>query len=352
MALPTDDTRFRRRVVIVAGIALAAVFVGIVLWIARVAIAIIYLSALVAIGLRPQVKRVGRWIGRRGRPARISRAALVVYLAAFAIVGLGAAFVIPAMSAQVSALRQSLPSMTERFQNALMAHGVIQRPLPIQDWMQQLVSVADATRTAMAAVIGVVGIISIVFLSYYFVVEGDAIVDRMLDFVPPGRRERARDVGCAVSDRLAAWFQATILLAVLMGVTNTVFLGFAGEPFFYVIGAIAAVGETVPMVGSFVTGVIATAIAATASVKLAVVVGLFSLAMHETESNVLVPRIMERRVGASAASLVAALLIGTEVGGVAGIVISVPTVAVLIAVLEVAYPRPEPASHPHTRASG
>ena len=73
------------------------------------------------------------------------------------------------------------------------------------------------------------------------------------------------------------------------------------------------------------------------AVQLAGIVAIFFFGLHELEANVLVPRLMERRVGVSSAALVIALLAGYELGGVIGIVIAVPTAAIVAAILEVSF---------------
>ena len=72
-----------------------------------------------------------------------------------------------------------------------------------------------------------------------------------------------------------------------------------GVPYFYVIALVAAIGETIPIVGPVIGGVTAVAVALTVSPKLALMVGIYFLVLHQLEANVLVPKIMERSVGVS-----------------------------------------------------
>src|SRR5205823_3514175 len=89
------------------------------------------------------------------------------------------------------------------------------------------------------------------------------------------------------------------VFAAISGVFAAIGLGLMGEPYFFVVALIAAVGETVPIVGPIVGGIAAVGVAATTSTKLAVMVGIYFFALHQLEANVLVPKIMERRVGVS-----------------------------------------------------
>jgi predicted PurR-regulated permease PerM len=107
-----------------------------------------------------------------------------------------------------------------------------------------------------------------------------------------------------------------------------------GVPYFYVIALIAAIGETIPIVGPVIGGVTAVAVALTVSPKLALIVGAYFLVLHQLEANVLVPKIMERSVGVSPVAVLVALLIGGSLMGLAGAILAIPTAALLSVIIE------------------
>jgi predicted PurR-regulated permease PerM len=102
-----------------------------------------------------------------------------------------------------------------------------------------------------------------------------------------------------------------------------------GVPYFYVIALVAAIGETIPIVGPVIGGVTAVAVAITVSPKLALTVGVYFLVLHQLEANVLVPKIMERRVGVSPVTVMVALLIGGSLLGLIGAILAIPSAAIL-----------------------
>jgi predicted PurR-regulated permease PerM len=334
------DARFRGRVFLVAIVLLATAFLGIGLWIARAAIAIMYVSGIIAIGLTPIVDRVARLIGRRGKPAPKGRATFVVYFAGIALVAGVTVFIVPALFAQFVHLRDDLPSMFPGLQQMLVDRGLLSH----RQMASTVTSASPATllRAVLSLIGGIAGFVTIVFLSYYLIVEGAGIAAWALRFAPAGRQPIFRSIIGAVNKRLAAWLRTTVLLGAIMGTTSAVFLGLAGTPFFYVVGVIAAIGKAVPVAGSFVAGVVAVSLAASKSFKLTMIVAAFFLCLHEIEANILVPRMMEKRVGVSSAALIVALLVGFEAAGVTGIVIAVPTATIIAAVLDVAAPEPLP----------
>ena len=105
-------------------------------------------------------------------------------------------------------------------------------------------------------------------------------------------------------------------------------------PYFYVIALVAAIGETIPIVGPVIGGVTAVAVAITVSPKLALSVGVYFLVLHQLEANILVPKIMERRVGVSPVAVMVALLVGGALWGIIGAVLAIPTAAILSVIIE------------------
>ena len=74
--------------------------------------------------------------------------------------------------------------------------------------------------------------------------------------------------------------------------------------------------------------------AITVSVKLAAMVGVYFLILHQLEANVLVPKIMERRVGVSPVAVMVALLIGGSLWGLIGAILAISTVAILSIIVD------------------
>ena len=68
------------------------------------------------------------------------------------------------------------------------------------------------------------------------------------------------------------------------------------------------IGETIPIVGPIIGGLTAVAVALTVSPQLALTVGVYFLVLHQLEANILVPKIMEQRVGVSPVAVMVALL--------------------------------------------
>jgi predicted PurR-regulated permease PerM len=181
---------------------------------------------------------------------------------------------------------------------------------------------------------GVFGLVTILILSFYLLVEAEALFDYVTRFVPARSRTQFVTVARESVEKVSAWLRAQFILAGVMAAFAGVGLGLMGVPYFYVVALMAAVGETIPIVGPIVAGAIAVAIASTVSAKLALSVGVYFLVLHQLEANVLVPKIMERRVGVSPVTVIIALLIGVELWGLLGAILAIPTAAILSVIVQ------------------
>src|SRR2546422_6670724 len=134
--------------------------------------------------------------------------------------------------------------------------------------------------------------------------------------------------------KVSAWLGAQFILAGVMGTFAAAGLWAMDVPYFYVVALVAAIGETIPIVGPVIGGVTAVAVAVTVSPKLALTVGAYFLVLHQLEANVLVPKIMERRVGVSPVAVMVALLIGGALWGLVGAILAIPTAAILSIIVD------------------
>src|SRR5207302_6536267 len=165
-------------------------------------------------------------------------------------------------------------------------------------------------------------------------IEAESLFKYVAHLVPePGRAKFTIASRQAVT-KVSAWLRAQLILAGVMGVFAAVGLGLLGEPYFYVVALIAAIGETIPIVGPILGGLTAISVAISTSPKLALEVAIYFIALHQLEANVLVPKIMERRVGVSPVTVMVALLIGGALWGLMGAILAIPTAAILAVIVE------------------
>lgn len=311
------------------------------LWAARDALMLIYVSALIAMGFSPLVRIIEsphRANGRRRVPRGL--AILFIYLTIVGALTLVGLLVVPPLVEQASALWERLPRWFNDFQQFLIRHKLTTHKVTLQEAVQNAPAGAsgNAVNTVLFALWSVVGglfgLITILILSFYLLIEAESLFNYVARLVPAAPRARLTTASRHAVTKVSAWLRAQFILAGVMGTCAAVGLGLLGVPYFYVVALIAAIGETIPIVGPIVGGLTAVGIALSVSPKLALMVGGFFLILHQLEANILVPKIMERRVGVSAVTVIIALLIGGSLLGMIGAILAIPTAAILSVIVE------------------
>ncbi|MBI4264725.1 MAG: AI-2E family transporter [Acidobacteria bacterium] len=314
------------------------------LFLARNAILLIYVSALVAIGLAPLAAAIERWrlprLSRRAAAGARATTALprwaailIIYLALLALLAALGRMVFPPLITQARAFWSALPQMLSRSQQWLIDRGLLSRELSFREAVEQApLFGSDAVGTLVGALSGFVGgifgIVTILILAFYLLIDAENIVRTFVRLFPSAQRPRVEDACRRVSTKVSAWLGGQLLLAGIIGSTAALGLFLLGVPYFYVLALIAGIGEMVPIVGPLLAALPAVAVAFTVSPALALGVAIFFFAQQQFENHVLVPKVMERQVGVSAVTVIVALLLGGSLLGIVGAILAVPTAAI------------------------
>ena len=306
----------------------------------RGALLLIYISALVAIGISPVVTRLERRriIGTRPLPRWV--AILEVYLLLIVVIVTVSLAVIPPLIDQARAFWTAIPDLLHRGQVWLIERGLLSRELSFKEAVQQTAqgNGSDAVTTLIGAlsgfVGGVFGLLTILILAFYLLLDSRTLFRNFVSLFPKGERDRVEDVCRRISTKVSAWLAGQLLLAATIGTTAAFGLWLLGVPYFFVLALIAGLGEMIPVVGPILSAIPAVGVALTVSPATALFVSIFFLVQQQLENHVLVPKIMERQVGISAGFVIIALLIGGSLLGIVGAILAVPTAAILLVVFQ------------------
>jgi predicted PurR-regulated permease PerM len=190
--------------------------------------------------------------------------------------------------------------------------------------------------TATSAVISVlVGIVLIIALTVYFVHSGDQLMEWLLSLLPPRSRpglSHAGDVAYGVMGRYVRGVAAVGFFdAVGIGIALVIFLDInLAIPLI----VLTFVGAFLPIIGAFLTGLLAALVAFVTEgwIVALVIVGAVVL-VQQLESNVFAPRIYGASLDLPSPIVLIGISVGAVVGGVPGMFLATPVVAVLAALL-------------------
>jgi predicted PurR-regulated permease PerM len=314
--------------------ALAAVTIW-VAFLVREVLLILYISLLLAVGFSPVVRLIER---QRLLPVGTTRfprwlAILVLYVVIISAVGAIVSMILPPLADQAREFWAHKDQMFERVQTMLIERGFMRGPITLEQAVAQTPVTGDTVGTVFGAVRGLIGglfgAVTILIVTFYLLVDSWSIHQTFLRFFPAEHRARVDAATRDITMKVSAWLAGQLFLGIIIGSTSAIGLWLLGVPFFYVLALISAIGELIPIVGPILAAIPAVLVAGTVSYEKAIAVIVFFVIQQQIENHVLVPKVMERQVGVSAIIVIVAVLIGGKLFGIPGVLLAVPSAAIL-----------------------
>jgi len=179
----------------------------------------------------------------------------------------------------------------------------------------------------------VLDILTTALIAVYLLVDASRTLHWSFSLVASRHRETIRDAFEKSAERMQRWVGGQGILMLTHGGSALLTFWLLGLPYFLVVAVFAALINVIPFLGPILTLIVAGLIAAVEAPGKLLGVVIFYLAYHNVEGAFLQPRIMSHAVGVPGITVIIALLIGYELAGIVGMLVSVPT-AVLIAELK------------------
>jgi predicted PurR-regulated permease PerM len=341
---PERVVSFRPRAVLtVAGILIGLAIALWVVYIAQRVLTWVLISVFLALALNPAVN----WLQRRGVQRRGTAAALI-YVATLAIlVGLGF-LLIPPLVDQIRGLADAAPGYVDDLTKGRGPLGFLETKYHIVERVRDAtsthgsggggVSVASGANTALSItrgiVTGVIAVVTIVFMTFFMIVEGPTWVERVYGLVPPAKQARWRSVGDRIAQTVSGYVTGNLLISLIAGVSITVVLLIMGVPFALALGILVAVLDLVPLAGATIAGVLVVTVAFLTSLTAGIVVAVFVIVYQQLENHLLQPVVYGRTVELSPLAVLISVLIGAEVAGVIGALGAIPIAGTIQIVLK------------------
>jgi predicted PurR-regulated permease PerM len=171
-------------------------------------------------------------------------------------------------------------------------------------------------------------------MALYIVIGGNAMRDYLLIFLPHERQPQARRIVTDIAARLGHWVIGEFVLCVIVGLGAGIGLGLIGVPGAGMLAVIWAIGELIPGIGPFISGVPSIVLGFLAGPEVGVPATIFTIAWSQVENNILVPRVMGRAVKLNPLIVLLALLVGNELLGLAGALFSIPAAAAVAVIVD------------------
>lgn len=180
----------------------------------------------------------------------------------------------------------------------------------------------------------VAGFFIVLFATYFFLYQGGRIWDWVVRLFPRNAREHADRSGRVAWWSLTAFVRATVLVALVDAIGIALVAWLLGVPLVLAIATLVFLGAFVPIVGAFVSGLVAVLVALVAQgpwVAIFMLAGV--VAVQQIEAHILQPFLMGHLVQLHPLAIILAIAAGVTVAGIVGALLAVPITACVNAIV-------------------
>jgi predicted PurR-regulated permease PerM len=188
---------------------------------------------------------------------------------------------------------------------------------------------------ALRWLLSVLNIFLIPLFFFYLINDFEKITAGVQSLIPPRFQEKVRNFLEVTNTILSGYIRGQILVACILGLLYGVGLTIAGLKFGFLVGVMSGLLSIIPYAG-FTIGFVTSVIIGLANydgvggfLSILLVFGI----VQSLEGTVITPRLVGNKVGLSALTTMLALIIGGNLFGLIGMLIAIPTAAVLKLVL-------------------
>jgi predicted PurR-regulated permease PerM len=298
----------------------------------------ILIAALLAAALNPAVEA----IERRGLQ-RVWAATIVFVIALLVVTGIGF-LIVPPLVTQVTDFGNAVPDLIDDLTAGRGPLGWLQDEYQIVDRIREAIEkqgvggilglggpVLDVVRSVVTAVVGA---ITIIFLTYFMLLEGPRTIGGILGLLPESTRPRYERVGRDIYRAISGYVTGNLLISLVAGTLSTIVLFAVGSEYAVALGLLVAVLDLIPLAGATLAAILVSTVIfiETDWIRCLIVIGFF-IGYQQFENHVLQPLVYGRTVQLSPLAVLCAVLIGAQLAGILGALLAIPIAGSLIAIV-------------------
>jgi predicted PurR-regulated permease PerM len=322
------------------GLAAAVAIVGWLAWKVGVIFPPLILAGALVFVLNPLVT----FLHRR----RVPRAAGVglTYLAFLGVVALVGLILYPAAKDQGENLADRWPEIKQKIERWVDDRAVSTQGTPIEFDRKQLgdaitssdTSLRDQVRQVTEIGIQVFHVLLVLILApifaFYLLVDLPHLRRVADGLIPEAARDEVLHMSRKVNLAVGGFFRGQLVVAFIVGALSSIGMLIIDLPFWLLIGMVAGFFNLIPLIGPYIGAIPGIVIAFTTREPItAVWVAAIMTGVQQIDNHFISPLVMHRVVKLHPVMVMVALLLGGTLFGFFGLLVAVPTAAVLKIVL-------------------
>jgi len=290
---------------------------------------LIVASFVLAIGFQPAIS----WFERRGMRRGLGLA--LVLMSVLVVVGGLMALAVPLIASQAGEILDQFPVLIERLQ---AGDGLVARLAGLVDVDRITTDAAADPATAFEVVGSVAGFafnfLTVLLVTPYFAMSMPEIKRWLVRLLRPRHREDFLGLLGESTDLMANFIVGNLVVSVIAGVVTWVGLTLIGVPYASALAAWVAITDLVPVLGALLGAAGVAAVAFVEAPDTLLWAMLLLVVYQQVENFLIAPKVMNRAVDLSPATVIIALMVGGSLAGLIGALLALPLAALIKIIVE------------------
>lgn len=324
-----------RTIDISSGTIIRAVLILLLLWflfLVRDIIMLVFIALIIVSAIDPIVD----WFQRKRVPRSVT--VIIIYLVFIALIGFAISLLVAPIASEIRGLGSALPQLLEKINFYFQGLQSVSADQNFQNGVTGSLGNVSQKLTDFGSNVfsgtisffgGLLSFLIVLSIAFYLSVQESGSKKFFASLLPAEHQEYGLELINRIQYKMGRWLQGQIVLMVLVFVIDYAGLLVIGAPYALILAIMAGILEIVPYAGPIVSAIVATAVSLLHGPALGLLVLALFVLVQQLEGYVFAPLVMKKAVGLNPVVVIVAILIGAELAGVLGIIVSIPIATVL-----------------------
>ncbi|CAJ1226987.1 AI-2E family transporter [Levilactobacillus zymae] len=309
------------------------------------------LSGILFYLLNPLVKLLERVHWKRLHFNRTAAVA-VVFIGLIAVIGYGAAWVVPKLVSQITNLVGNIPDFARSSEAVLKQaanHPWLQQ-IDFSKYLTQLQdslakyaeSVMSGITSGIGTVVGTVTSVTVTAVTvpvmlFYMLKDGEKLMPAIRKLLPAKHADQTLELLSRMNATIARYIGGQILECLFVGTFTALGYMLIGEKYALLLGVFAGLCNLIPYVGPYLGILPALIVAFTISTNMVLYVIIVVVVVQQIDGNLVYPNIIGRTLRIHPLTIIIILLAAGNIAGLLGMILAIPLYAVVKTVVQYLY---------------
>ncbi|MDT6980254.1 AI-2E family transporter [Levilactobacillus zymae] len=309
------------------------------------------LSGILFYLLNPIVKLLERVHWKRLHFNRTAAVALV-FLGLIAVIGYGAAWVVPRLVSQITNLVGNIPDFARSSEAVLKqaAHHPWLQQIDFSKYLTQLQnslakyaeSVMSGITSGIGTVVGTVTSVTVTAVTvpvmlFYMLKDGEKLLPAIRKLLPEKHADQTMELLSRMNATIARYIGGQILECLFVGTFTALGYMLIGEKYALLLGVFAGLCNLIPYIGPYLGILPALIVAFTISTNVVLYVIIVVVVVQQIDGNLVYPNIIGRTLQIHPLTIIIILLAAGNIAGLLGMILAIPLYAVVKTVVQYLY---------------